>query len=93
MPQKIDERAYNELIEALNTFRSSVSDSCENMSDAAQACVEQTDEGEESVKAQAKLQGSITVIERVCEAAGKLAVALQNELEEAQRIARMIDDI
>ena len=93
MPQQINEEVYEEMISALNTFCTNVSDSCSEMSNAATECMDNCEHDEASVKSYSRVNECVQAFEKAVELAEKLAAAMNNELEAAREQARKADNI
>ena len=93
MAQYIDYENYNDMISALTTFITQVSEACDEMESAGNECVENMDGDQASTKANAKLGSCIVKYRETLEAAQNLINAMQEEMEAAQNAAAKIDDL
>lgn len=91
MSEFVDQRNYNEMIGALQSFLSQASEACDAISDAGAQCVDNMDEDEASVKSNAKLQACVAKFNEIFEDAQKLISDMEEELEEAQNAINTLD--
>ncbi|MCI5597322.1 MAG: hypothetical protein MR380_11550 [Lachnospiraceae bacterium] len=93
MAKKIDEKVYEEVIDALNTFCKEVADATGEMESAAKDCVNNCEQDEASIKSKEKVDKCITSFQAAIEKAQKLAKAMQEELTQAQEAAKKAENI
>ncbi len=93
MAQQINEAVYEEMISALNTFCTNVSESASEMSNAAAECMDNCEHDEASTKSYARVNECVQAFEQAVEVAEKLALAMERELEAAREQARKADNI
>lgn len=93
MAQQINEEVYEEMISALNTFCTNVSDSCREMENAAMECMDNCEHDQASTNSYTRVTECVQAFEKAVELAEKLAQAMENELEAAREQARKADQI
>lgn len=93
MADFIDYDNYENMINALKIFSSTVSDACEEMADAGNQCVENMDADEASEKSNARLQECISSYKGILETAQNLINAMQEELERAKQAVSKINSL
>ena len=93
MASYANEQNYSEMIAALQTFSSKVSESCEEMSSAGNECVDNMDGDPAAEKSNAKLQNSVGQIRESLSEVGKIISTMQDELEDIRRAAAIADSI
>lgn len=93
MPQQINEAVYEEMISALSTFCTNVSESCSEMSNAAAECMDNCEHDEASTKSYTRVNECVQAFEKAVELAERLAAAMNRELEAAREQARKADNI
>lgn len=82
MSDYADPEKYEELMGALQTFISRVSEACSNMEAAGDTCVDCMDGDPSAVKSNDALRGCTRFIREAASEAQKIIAALQEELEE-----------
>lgn len=87
-----DEQSYEEMISALQTFVSQVSEQCEVMQSAGTDCVDNTNGDVAAEKSNARLQQCVGNIRSATESVQGVIAALQQELEDIREAARRADD-
>lgn len=80
-----EEHSYEEMISALQKFLSGLEEQCAVMTTAGEDCVDNTEEDQAAVKADAKLKTCVAGIRANFETIQQVIAKLQEELEELRR--------
>ena len=88
-----DEQSYEEMISALQTFITNVSDACGDMETAGNDCVDNTDGDPAAEKSNAKLQQCVARFRGTLSTAQKVITDLQQELEDIRAAAAKADSM
>jgi hypothetical protein len=86
-----DEESYEEMINALQNFKSQTEQQCLVMEQAGKDCVENTDGDPAAEKSNAKLVACVTQIRGALETVDALAAALQEELDRIRIAVYKVD--
>lgn len=93
MAQQINEEVYEEMIGALKQFCEHVTNSCDEMGNAATECMDNCEHDEASVKSYQRVQECVQAFHKAVELADKLAAAMYREMEAAREQAKKADNI
>lgn len=86
-----DEQNYEEMIAALQTFISNVSEACDTMETAGNDCVDNTENDPAAEKSNEKLQKCVARFRGTLGTAQNVATALQQELDRIREVAASVD--
>ncbi|MBQ3497960.1 MAG: hypothetical protein IJA87_02400 [Clostridia bacterium] len=88
-----DEQSYEEMINALQNFKSRTEEQCNVMESAAKDCVDNTDNDPAAQKSSSKLSSCVSNIRATFETIDNIIAALQDELEDIRAAAAKADQI
>lgn len=88
-----DEQSYEEMISALQTFITQVSDACGDMEAAGTDCVDNMDGDPAAEKGNARIQQCAARFRGTLGTAQKVIAALQEEMEEIRKAAAKADSM
>lgn len=88
-----DEQSYEEVISALQSFMSNVSEACDTMEAAGNDCVDNMDGDPAAEKSNAKLQQCIARFRGTLGTAQNVIAAMQQELEDIRAAAAKADSL
>ena len=88
-----NEQQYEDMISALQTFRSAAQEKCQTLSSAGNDCVDNTENDPAATKANASIQKCVGEISSALEDVERIEQALAEELEEIRAAAAKADNL
>jgi len=88
-----NEQQYEEMISALQSFKSEAQEKCQLLSSVGSECVENTQNDPAAVKSNSSVQGCVRNIEVQLEEIDRIAQALAEELESIKEAASKANNL